>query len=100
MARTTISPCPKGQLRAVVSGRQKVAIAVGHPTVDIRYVAQAALAAEVDGWTGERYIIANEYVEARDFFALAVALRGATPPKLMPYRVAYEVAVVAERIAR
>lgn len=88
------------QLWQVASGRQKVAVDVGQPTVDIRDVAEAALLAETYGRTGERYIIANEFVGARDFYALAVAGRGQAMPRLIPYRLAYGIAWIAERVAR
>ena len=94
-------PTPhNGQLWQVASGRQRVAIDVGQPTVDIRDVAEAALLAEAHGQIGERYIIANEYVGARDFYALAVAGRGQAMPRLIPYRLAYGIAWVAERAAK
>lgn len=94
-------PTPhNGQLWRIASGRQKVAVDVGQPTVDIRDVAEAALLAETHGGTGERYIIANAFVGARDFCALAVAQRGQAMPKLIPYRAAYGIAWIAERVLR
>jgi len=94
-------PTPhNGLLWQIASGKVKVAIDVGQPTVDIRDVAQAALAAESHGRAGERYIIANEFVCARDFYALAIARRGQAMPRLIPYRVAYGVAWVAERMMK
>jgi dihydroflavonol-4-reductase len=84
------------QLWQIASGEVKVAIDVGQPTVDIRDVAEAALAAETRGNPGERYIIANEFVRASDFYSLAVARRGQAMPKLIPYRVAYGIAWMAE----
>ncbi len=94
-------PTPhNGQLWQVASGRQKIAVDVSQPTVDIRDVADAALLAEKDGRTGERYIIANEFVSARAFFSLAVAGRGPAMPKLIPYRIAYAIAAISEAIAK
>jgi dihydroflavonol-4-reductase len=94
-------PTPhNGQLWQVASGRQKVAINVSQPTVDIRDVAEAALLAEKYGRPGERYIIANEFVGAREFFSLAVARRGQTMPKLIPYRVAYTIAAISEAVGK
>jgi dihydroflavonol-4-reductase len=90
-------PTPhNGQLWQIASGKVKVAVDVGQPTVDIRDVAEAALAAETHGKVGERYIIANEFVRARDFYALAVAHCGQGMPKIIPYRVAYGIAWMAE----
>lgn len=94
-------PTPhNGQLWQVASGKTKVAVNVGQPTVDIRDVAAAALAAETRGRLGERYIIANEFVHAREFFALVVAQGQQSMPKLIPYRVAYGIAWFAERAMR
>lgn len=94
-------PTPhNGLLWQVANGTAKVAIDVGQPTVDIRDVAGAALAAETLGAIGERYIIANEFVRARDFYRLAAATRGQPMPTLMPYRVAYGLAWLAERITK
>ena len=94
-------PTPhNGQLWKIASVETKVAVNVGQPTVDIRDVAQAALAAETHGRLGERYNIANEFVRADDFCSLAVAQRGQPMPKLIPYHIAYGIAWVAERIMR
>jgi dihydroflavonol-4-reductase len=81
-------------------GQSKVTIDVSQPTVDIRDVAQAALLAETYGRIGERYIIANEYVRNRDFFAMAAAQTGQKPPTVLPYKLAYAVAWIAERVLK
>jgi dihydroflavonol-4-reductase len=81
-------------------GELQVTIDVGQPTVDIRDVAQAALLAETHGRIGERYIIANEYVRNRDFFAMATAQTGLKRPMVFPYPVAYAIAWVAERMLK
>jgi dihydroflavonol-4-reductase len=94
-------PTPhNGSLWHSASGKLKVAVDVSQPTVDIRDVAEAALLAEVSGRAGERYIIANEFVRNRDFFALAVAQTGQRPPKFMPYKLAYGIAWTAERMGK
>jgi dihydroflavonol-4-reductase len=94
-------PTPhNGMLWETACGRSKVAIDVWQPTVDIRDVAEAALLAEVHGHRGERYIIANEFVRNRDFFAMAAAQTGQIPPKFMPYALAYGLAWIAERVAK
>ena len=94
-------PTPdNGNLWHTASGKLKVAVDVIQPTVDIRDVAEAALLAEVSGRAGERYIIANEFVRNRDFFALAVAQTGQRPPKFMPYKLAYGIAWTAERMGK
>ena len=89
-----------GNLWQTARGNLKVAVDVSQPTVDIRDVAEAALLAEAHGHTGERYIIANEFVSNRDFFAMAAAQTGQKPPKFMPYKLAYGIAWIAERVAK
>jgi len=84
----------------MASGKQAVAIDVSQPTVDIRDVAEAALLAEVHGRSGERYIIANEFVSNRNFFATAVARTGQAMPKFVPYKVACGIAWVAEQFMK
>ena len=94
-------PTPhNGQLWEIAQGKAKVAIDVAQPTVDIRDVAEAALAAEMRGSIGERYIIANDFIGARAFYALAIADRGQPPPRLIPYRVAYAIAWGAECVMK
>jgi dihydroflavonol-4-reductase len=94
-------PTPhNGNLWAVASGRMKVVVDVAQPTVDIRDVAQAALLAETHGRLGERYIIANEYVGARDFYAMAMARTDKPMPRFIPFRIAYAVAWVTERVMK
>lgn len=94
-------PTPHGgQLWRVASGEQTVALDVAQPTVDIRDVAEAALLAETRGRTGERYIIANAFVDARTFFGLAVERCGVKAPRLMPYRAAYAIAWIMGRVLR
>jgi dihydroflavonol-4-reductase len=94
-------PTPhNNQLWQIASGKVKVAVDVGQPTVDIRDVAEAALAAETRGVPGERYIIANQFVRARDFYTLAVAHRGQAMPRLISYRAAYYIAWVAEIVMK
>ncbi len=94
-------PTPhNGTLWQVASGKQSLIVDVGQPTVDIRDVAEAALLAETRGRTGERYIIANEYISNRDFFGMAVTMRGRPLPKVMPYHVAYAIAWTIERVTK
>lgn len=94
-------PTPhNGGLWNIASGKEKVAIDVSQPTVDIRDVAEAALLAEVHGRAGERYIIANAFVSNRDFFTRAAAYGGQPAPRIMPYKVAHGVAWIVERIMK
>lgn len=92
-------PTPHGKmLWDVARGKVGFTVDAGAPTVDIRDVAEAALLAEKYGRSGERYIIANEFISNRDFSALAAAERGNPPPRVIPYRVAYGVAWLAEKV--
>ena len=92
-------PTPhNGQLWQIAQGKAKVALDVAQPTVDIRDVAEAALAAETRGRTGERYIIANEFIGARALHALAMVDLETAAPMLIPYRTAYAIAWVVERV--
>jgi dihydroflavonol-4-reductase len=90
-------PTPhNGALWQTASGRIGVTVDVGQPTVDIRDAAAAALLAEAHGRLGERYIIANEFVRNRDFFAMAAACTGRPAPRLIPYRIALAVAWIGQ----
>jgi dihydroflavonol-4-reductase len=94
-------PTPhNGGLWDIASGKVKIAIDVSQPTVDIRDVAEAALLAEVHGRPAERYIIANEFVRNRDFFAMAAAHGGQAIPKIVPYKFAYAMAWTVERFMK
>ena len=92
-------PTPHGGMLAkVANGDSTSTVDTGAPTVDIRDVAQAALLAETHGRPGERYIIANEFISNRDFYGMAAAQRGNKPPRVIPLKVAYAVAWIAERL--
>ncbi|MCB1688743.1 MAG: NAD-dependent epimerase/dehydratase family protein [Halioglobus sp.] len=92
-------PTPHGgMLWKVASGAASSTVDTGAPTVDIRDVAQAALLAETHGRVGERYIIANEFISNRDFYQMAAAIGGNPPPRLIPFKVAYTAAWIAERL--
>lgn len=91
-------PTPHGgALWDTACGRIKACLDAGAPTVDIRDVAEAALLAELHGRNGERYIIANEFIRNREFYGMAAALRGNPPPKVIPLRLAWGIAWIAER---
>ncbi|TNC87867.1 MAG: NAD-dependent dehydratase [Alcanivorax sp.] len=94
-------PTPHGKmLWDVARGHVRFTIQASAPTVDIRDVAQAALAAERLGRAGERYIIANEFIRNRDFYNLAAAAGGSKPVMVVPRSVAYVVAWIAENIMK
>jgi dihydroflavonol-4-reductase len=94
-------PTPhNGNLWQTAIGKVKVSVDVSQPTVDIRDVAEAALLAEARGRAGERYIIANEFVSNRNFYAMAAAQTGQKLPKFMPYKLAYAIAWIAECVGK
>ncbi len=82
------------------SGEVPFTVDVGQPTVDIRDAAGAALLAEQYGRTGERYIIANEFVRNREFFSMAAAECGNKPPRVIPLWVAATIATITEGIMK
>lgn len=90
-------PTPHGQmLWDTVQGRTKVVWEAAQPIVDIRDAAESLLLAEKHGRIGERYIIANEYVSYRKFFAQIAALGGQPAPVIVPLSVAYAAAWLGE----
>lgn len=94
-------PTPHGKaLWDVASGKVKFALDSSAPTVDIRDAAEAALLAEQYGKTGERYIIANEFISNRAFFALAAAHCGIRPPRMIPHAAAYVLAWISEKLCK
>lgn len=94
-------PTPhNGMLGQVAEGRQRVVLDVSQPTVDIRDVALAALLAETHGRSGERYIIANEHVGNRTLFGMAAALGRQPAPIMLPYKFAWAMAWLGERMLK
>lgn len=92
-------PSPHGaMLWKIASGRTRWALDASAPTVDVRDVAEAALLAEQRGRAGERYIVANEFVSNGELYGLATAQRGLPPPRLIPLRLAWASAWIAERV--
>ena len=94
-------PTPHGgMLWQAAQGKAPFTTDSGASTVDIRDVAQAALLAEEFGRVGERYIIANEFISNRDFYALVAAQLGNKPPRYIPLPVAYVMAFIGETICK
>lgn len=90
-------PTPHGgMLWQVGSGKVNRVMDTSAPMVDIRDVAEAAVLAEKNGRSGERYIIANECISNRDFFGMATQWGGHKAPRIISHRVAGLVASVAE----
>ena len=77
-----IAPTPHGQmLKDVASGRMPYYWDGGGPSVGIRDAARAMLLAEEKGRIGERYIIAQRWVDFKELFACAAKAAGVPPPK-------------------
>lgn len=94
-------PTPHGKmLWDAAQGEAPFTTDSGATTVDIRDTADAALLAEQYGRPGERYIIANEFISNRDFYALVATQLGNKPPKLIPMPVAYCIAFVVESVLK
>lgn len=90
-------PTPHGKLLwEAANGKVPIALDCGAPTVDIRDAAQAVLLAEQHGQVGERYIIANTYMNQIDLFGMAAAEYGGKPPKRLPLWLAYTMAWLNE----
>jgi len=94
-------PTPQNEmLWKVANGEIRFVLDASSPTVDIRDVADAALLAEKYGAVGERYIIANEFISNKEFYAMATSQRGKKAPRLISRRLAYSLAWTVERIFR
>lgn len=92
-------PTPHGNmLWQVASGKIRFTLDAGAPTIDIRDAASAALQAEKFGRSGERYIIANEFISNREFYGIAAAWGGFPPPRVIPLSVGWTIATIAEAI--
>ena len=67
--------------------------------VDAEDVAEGHLLAAEKGKPGERYILANENVDVRGYFALLEKVTGVAAPKIkIPYPFAYATAFLLERL--
>ena len=67
--------------------------------VDVEDVANGHLLAEEKGKPGERYILANENVNVRSYFALLEEITGISAPRIkIPYIFAYSTAFLLERV--
>ncbi len=78
-----VAPTSHGKLvKDVASGNMPVYWSGGGPSVGIRDAARAMLLAEEKGHIGERYIIAERWVDFKELFALAAKAGGVAPPKI------------------
>ena len=96
-----VVPTPHGQLiKDVALGKMPVYWQGGGPSVGIVDAAQAMLLAEQYGQVGERYIIAERWVDYRELFGLAAARAGVSPPKTrLPLWLLYIVSAIADGVS-
>ena len=95
------APTPHGKLvKDVARGRMAFYWDGGGPVVGIRDAAKALLLAEHKGVIGERYIIAERWVDYRELFACAAKAAGVEPPKLrLPLFILYTMAGIADFVS-
>jgi dihydroflavonol-4-reductase len=94
-------PTPQGKmLWEVANGKVRIIWNAAQPTVDIRDAAQAMLLAEKHGRIGERYIIANEYLNYGELFGMAAMEGEQKQPIVLPLSFATASASIIEPILR
>ena len=93
-----IAPTPHGKLiKDVARSRMPYYWDGGGPSVGIRDAARAMLLAEEKGRIGERYIIAERWVDFKELFACAAKVAGVAPPKTrIPLSLLYTMAGIAD----
>ena len=96
-----IVPTPHGKLiKDVANSRMPYYWDGGGPSVGIRDAAKAMLLAEVKGRIGERYIIAERWVDFEELFACAAKVAGVAPPKIrIPLFILYTMAGIADVVS-
>ena len=78
-----VAAAAKGKIPAYVKG-------MSMEVVGVEDAARALILAAEKGRVGERYIISERYISAREFFASAAVAGGAKPPRLgIPLKVMY-----------
>jgi len=94
-------PTPHGKMvKDAATGRLPFYWQGGGPSVGIRDAARALLLAEERGATGERYIVAERWVDFKELFSLAAKAAGVAPPKIkVPLAVLYVMAGIADLTA-
>jgi dihydroflavonol-4-reductase len=93
-----VVPTPHGQLvKDAASGKTRFYWEGGGPSVGIADAARALILAEQKGGIGERYIIAERWVDFQELFALAAQHAGKPPPsRKIPLGLLYLMAAVAD----
>ena len=96
-----IVPTPHGKLvKDVARGKMAIYWDGGGPCVGIRDAARAMLLAEEKGRIGERYIIAERWLDYKELFALAAEAAGVAPPRIrIPLFVMYLISGLADVIS-
>ena len=96
-------PTPHGGLvAAAVRGKLPFYIAgAAAEVVGIDDAARALILAATEGRPGERYIVSERFMSAREIYETACAAVGVTPPRLgVPLRVLSVLATIAQPVAR
>jgi len=93
-----VAPTPHGKLvKDAARGKMPYYWDGGGPSVGIRDAAQALLLAETKGRVGERYIVAQRWVDFEELFCLAANNAGVAPPrKKIPLSLLYLMAGIAD----
>jgi dihydroflavonol-4-reductase len=96
------APTPWGQLiKDIACGKIPFFWRGGCPSVGISDAASAMILAEQQGRVGERYIIAERWVEFRELISLTAIAAHRSPPKLcLPRFILYLYAAAAHGLAR
>lgn len=93
-----VVPTPHGKMvKDVATGSMPYYWDGGGPSLGIRDAARALLLAEEKGRVGERYIIAERWVDYAELFALAARRAGVEPPrKKLPLSLLFAMAAIAD----
>jgi len=96
-----IQPTPHGQMvKDAALGQMSVTWDGGGPSVGIKDAARALILAEQHGRIGERYIVADRWVDYGELFAIAANHAGREPPaRKIPLPVLYAMAAIADVVS-
>jgi dihydroflavonol-4-reductase len=96
-----VVPTPHGKMiKDVASGSLPFYWDGGGPSVGIRDAARALILAEQHGRVGDRYIIAERWVDYEELFALTAKASGQKPPaRKIPLSILYVMAFLADIVS-
>jgi len=96
-----IQPTPHGQMvKDAATGQMSVTWEGGGPSVGIRDAARALLLAEEHGQVGERYIVADRWLDYDELFAIAASHAGREPPsRKIPLPMLYLMAGISDIVS-